>query len=487
MSLRQTLSQQTAAARAGFSASTGSRLDGDPRPPSQKAAPRGRRRADPLAAIWESEIVPMLAAMPGLRPKALFDEMLRRHPTLSGSIRRTLERRVRGWLALHGPEREVIFRQDHPPGAQGLSDFTDAAGLGVSIAGQKLAHRLYHFRLAFSGWAHAEVVLGGESFVALAGGLQNALWGLGGAPAEHRSDSLSAAFRNLDDVTAADLTTRYEALCAHYGMRPTRNNRGVAHENGAIEGPHAHLKATVAQALLLRGSGDFDSLDAYRRFLDETIGRQNAARRRAIELEQAALQPLPAIRTDDFEQAVVTVTRSSAFVLKRVFYTVPSRLIGHRLRVRLYDERLDCFLGASLVLTLRRGRLSPEHSAQGRRGHVVDYRHIIHALHRKPMALLNLVYRDQIFPRAAYRRTWERLLEAGPAKAACKTMVALLLLAHECACEADLAVVLEACLDAGVLPDLPALAERFAPVIAAVPEVIVTLPALETYDALYAA
>jgi len=474
MSLRQTLSQQTAAARAGFSASTGSRLDGDPRPPSQKAAPRGRRRADPLAAIWESEIVPMLAAMPGLRPKALFDEMLRRHPTLSGSIRRTLERRVRGWLALHGPEREVIFRQDHPPGAQGLSDFTDAAGLGVSIAGQKLAHRLYHFRLAFSGWAHAEVVLGGESFVALAGGLQNALWGLGGAPAEHRSDSLSAAFRNLDDVTAADLTTRYEALCAHYGMRPTRNNRGVAHENGAIEGPHAHLKATLAQALLLRGGAEFDTLDAYRRFIDETIGRQNAARRRAIELEQAALQPLPAIRTDDFEQAVVTVTRSSAFVLKRVFYTVPSRLIGHRLRVRLYDERLDCFLGASLVLTLRRGRLSPEHSAQGRRGHVVDYRHIIHALHRKPMALLNLVYRDQIFPRAAYRRTWERLLEAGPAKAACKTMVALLLLAHECACEADLAVVLEACLDAGVL-------------IAAVPEVIVTLPALETYDALYAA
>ena len=487
MSLRQTLSQQTAAARAGFSASTGSRLDGDPRPPSLKTAPRGRRRADPLAAIWESEIVPMLAAMPGLRPKALFDEMLRRHPTLSGSIRRTLERRVRGWLALHGPEREVIFRQDHPPGAQGLSDFTDAAGLGVSIAGQKLAHRLYHFRLAFSGWAHAEVVLGGESFVALAGGLQNALWGLGGAPAEHRSDSLSAAFRNLDDVTAADLTTRYEALCAHYGMRPTRNNRGVAHENGAIEGPHAHLKATLAQALLLRGGAEFDTLDAYRRFIDETIGRQNAARRRAIELEQAALQPLPAIRTDDFEQAVVTVTRSSAFVLKRVFYTVPSRLIGHRLRVRLYDERLDCFLGASLVLTLRRGRLSPEHSAQGRRGHVVDYRHIIHALHRKPMALLNLVYRDQIFPRAAYRRTWERLLEAGPAKAACKTMVALLLLAHECACEADLAVVLEACLDAGVLPDLPALAERFAPVIAAVPEVIVTLPALETYDALYAA
>jgi hypothetical protein len=486
MSLRQTLSQQTAAARAGFSASTGSRLDGDPRPPSQKAVPRGRRRPDPLATIWESEIEPMLVAMPGLRPITLFGEMQRRHPDLPDSIRRTLERRVRVWQALHGPDQDVIFRQDHPPGAQGLSDFTDAADLGVSIAGQPLAHRLYHFRLAFSGWAHAEVVLGGESFVALAGGLQNALWGLGGAPAEHRSDSLSAAFRNLDQQTAADLTTRYEALCAHYGMRPTRNNRGVAHENGSIEGPHAHLKATLAQALLLRGGAEFDSLDAYHRFIAETIGRQNVARSRAVALEQPALQQLPAMRTDDFEQAVVTVTRNSAFVLKRVFYTVPSRLIGHRLRVRLYDERLDCFLGASLVLTLRRGRISPERVTLGQRGYVVDYRHIIHALRRKPMALLNLVYRDEIFPRAAYRRAWDRLIETGPAKTACKTMVALLLLAHEGTCEAELAIALEEVLDAGVLPDPLALAERFAPLIGPVPEVVVTLPALETYDALYA-
>ena len=111
----------------------------------------------------------MLAAMPGLRPITVFDEMQRRHAELPDGVRRTLERRIRTWQALHGPEREVIFRQDHPPGAQGLSDFTDAAALGVSIAGQPLAHRLYHFRLAFSGWAHAEVVLGGESFVALAG------------------------------------------------------------------------------------------------------------------------------------------------------------------------------------------------------------------------------------------------------------------------------------------------------------------------------
>ena len=169
-------------------------------------------------------------------------------------------------------------RQDHPPGAQGLSDFTDGSELGVHIAGQPLDHRLYHFRLAFSGWSHAEVVLGGESFTALASGLQNALCGLGGAPAEHRSDSLSAAFHNAAEDSAADLTSRYAALCAHYGMRPTRNNRGIAHENGSIEGPHAHLKAALSQALLLRGSADFDDLDAYRCFVDDLVGRANAGR-----------------------------------------------------------------------------------------------------------------------------------------------------------------------------------------------------------------
>jgi len=187
----------------------------------------------------------MLEAMPGLRPVSVLAEMQRGHPDFPAGVRGTLERRVRTWQALHGPEREVIFRQEHPPGQQRLSDFTESNSLGVSIAGRPLEHRLYHFRLAFSGWQNAEVVLGGESFVALAEGLQNALWALGGAPLEHRSDSLSAAFRNLDRNAAEDQTQRYEALCAHYGMTATRNNPGVAHENGAIEASHAHLKTAL--------------------------------------------------------------------------------------------------------------------------------------------------------------------------------------------------------------------------------------------------
>ena len=181
-------------------------------------------------------------------------------------------------------------------------------------------------------------MLGGESFVALAEGLQNALWSLGGAPREHRTDSLPAAFCNLDRDARGDLTQRYGALCAHYGMRPSRNNRGVAHENGSIEGPHGHLKRAIADALLLRGTVDFDDLATYRGFIDEIVSRGNARNAKRIDSERVVLQELPDRRTSDYKEVIVRVTSSDGFTLRKVFYRVPSRLIGHRLRARLYDD-----------------------------------------------------------------------------------------------------------------------------------------------------
>jgi hypothetical protein len=263
-------------------------------------------------------------------------------------------------------------------------------------------------------------------------------------------------------------------------MQPTRNNRGIAHENGSVESSHGHLKRTVSDALLMRGVNDFDDLIAYRRFIDEIVSRKNARCTKRIEAERPALQPLPGQRTCDHEQTIVTVTSSGGFILKKVFYTVPSRLIGHRLRVRLYDDRLDLFIGGTPLMTLVRGRAD----ADGKHAHVIDYRHVIHALRRKPMALLGLVYRDQLFPRDAYRQTFERLLERVPEKSACRLMVNLLALAHERCCEAELAALLAGDLAAGQLPDLAALRERFAPDPAALPEVVVHLTPLIAYEAL---
>src|SRR6516162_4969959 len=347
MTYRHSKNATVAAAKSGFSRATGYRIEADPRLPSQKKAPRGRRRPDPLAEVWDGEIVPILKSAPGIRAIAVLDEIRRRHPQISAGIRRTLERRMRSWRALAGPEQDVIFRQEYEPGRLGLSDFTDMSVLGITVA---------------------DVVLGGESFVALAEGLQNALWALGGVPREHRSDSLSAAFRNLDRDAQEDLTLRYQALMRHYDMMPTRNNLGVAHENGSIESSHGHLKKALQDALLLRGSRDFDHLDGYRRFVDEIVGRRNANNRKRIELERPMLTALPKRRTADYEEKIVTVTSSGGFILRRVFYTAPSQLIGHRLRVHLYDDRLECFLGATLMMTLRRGR--PVSESKG--GHIVE-------------------------------------------------------------------------------------------------------------------
>lgn len=478
MKLRRTDTPAAAAAKAGFSPATAYRLEADPQLPSQTQPLRSRRRPDPLAGIFDEEVVPMLQNAPGLRSVAIFEELMRRRPELTPKIRRTLERRIRAWRALHGPEQEVIFRQVHRPGRLGLSDFTDMNDLGVTLAGMPLDHRLYHFRLVYSGFEHAHVILGGERFVALAEGLQNALWTLGGAPAEHRTDSLSAAFKNLGQAARDDLTSRYEALCTHYGMTPSRNNPGVAHENGSVESAHGHLKRALRDALLLRGSRDFGSLPAYRAFIAELVSRHNARNRCAIDIERDQLLVLPRQRTQDFEEALVRVTSSGGFTLRKVFYTVPSRLIGHQLRARIYDDRLELFIGATALMTLPRGKAAGD----GRHGHVVDYRHVIHALRRKPMALLNLVYRNQLFPREAYRHTFEVLLTELGDRVACRRMVELLSLAHDRGCEAELAVALEALLDAGQLPDMATLRRRFGPDPAALPHIHVPLGSLSDYE-----
>jgi len=483
MKFRQNDSAAVAASKASISVATAYRIENDSRLPSQKQRPRERRRPDPLADIFEAEVVPLLKAAAGLRAVAVFEEMVRRHPDLGGGIRRTLERRIRGWRAMHGQDQEVIFRQVHEPGRMGLSDFTDMGHSGVSIAGVKLDHRLYHFRLVYSGFEHAHVVLGGESFVALSEGLQNALWSLGGAPREHRTDSLSAAFRNLDENARDDLTSRYEELCRHYGMAPTRNNAGIAHENGAIEGSHGHLKRAIGDALMMRGSTDFVDLAAYRRFIDERVSRCNARNAKRIDVERAALQALPNRRTCDYEEIVVRVTPAGGFTVRKVFYTVPSRLIGHLLRVRLFDHRLELFVGGTSLMTLTRGRARPS----GKHDQVVNYRHVIHSLRRKPMALLNLVYRDQLFPSEAYRTTFDVLMESLPPRQACRTMVDLLALAHDRGCEAELAEQLAASLQARELPDMDALRAHFAPDPSQLPTVVVRLGSLKAYETLHCA
>ena len=169
--------------------------------------------------------------------------------------------------------------------------------------------------------------------------------------------------------------------------------------------------------------------------------------------------------------------------LRRVFYTVPSRLIGHRLGVRLYDDRLELFLSGTRHLTLPRGRPSKT----GTHVHVVNYRHVIHSLKRKPMALLNLVYRDALFPRDAYRRCFEAALERLTEREACRLAVTLLALAHEENCEAELAAEIDRVLDKGRLPAPNDLKARFAPDPGQMPRIDVARTHLAGYGSLLGA
>ena len=479
------LAVETAAAKAGFSRATGYRLEADRRLPSEKRKPRGSRRPDPLGGLFERVAAPLLGRNPKLRAVAVFEELRRLHPELPASTRRTVERRVREWKALHGPEREVVFVQKHRPGRRGYSDFTAMAKLGVTVAGEPLRHMLYRFRLPYSGFEHARVVLGGESWTELAEGLQEALWTLGGAPAEHRTDSLSAAFRNLSQEAAEDQTRRYEALCAHYRMTPTRNNRGRAHENGVVESSHGHFKRALVDALMLRGSREFESVEAYRAFVAGVVARRNARRStERVEKEGKALRSLPRERMQECRETRVRVTRSGGFTLGKVFYTLPSRMIGHMLTARVYDDRIELYLGAKRYDVLARVR-----PGKGKRARGVDYRHVIRSLQRKPMALKDWVHRDQLFPRDAYRRAYDEVVAKHGDRRACRVAVALLALAHEQGCERALAERIDDVLDAGGIPDPKALATEFAE---PEPGVLDIAPAvregsLDRYDGLFGA
>lgn len=477
--LRGRLTQESAAARIGISVSSGHRLERRRQLPSQRGSRQWRTRIDPLVQVWEDEVVPLLQEAPTLMGVTVLEELQRRYPGRFGeAVLRTLQRRMRAWRAQHGAEREIYFAQTHPPGRLGLSDFTVADELGVHLCGAAFDHRLYQFSLAHSGWRHARVVRGGESFQALSCGLQEALWMAGGVPEEHRTDSLSAAFNNLSEHE--ELTRRYDALCKHYGMRASRNNPGQSHENGSIESRQGSLKRSLEQALLLRGSRDFADLGGYEQFVAETVRRLNGRCARDWEVERPCLGALPARRTVDFEEIDARVTKFGTFSAKSALYSVPSRLAGHRLKVRLYGAHLEAWLGGVKVFECERlyGSSADRHPKR------IDWRHMLPALKRKPGAFARWVLREAMFPRSEYARTWQHLRDRLDERSACRLMVGLLDLADQANVLAELAGVLNELLDQNALPDIEVLRSRFAPRTAQMPSVQVVMPATAVYDAL---
>ena len=394
--------QKLAAAQAGMSERTGRKYEQVGKLPSQLKQPRTwLTRQNPFEQDWEW-VTAQLERDPARHSTTLLALLMEQHP---GRYRPTqivtLRRHIAKWRALHGPEREVIFEQVHTPGERAQSDFTHMGDLGVTIDGDPFPHLIYHFVFTYSN-VEAVTLCFSESFEALAEGIEQALWHLGGVPEQHRTDHLSAAVRQTHrKEVREEWTARYQALMEHYGMQPTWNNVGIAHENGDVEQSHHRFKEALDQALRVRGSRDFVSRAAYWHFVCDLVSRRNRTRAARWHEEQAVLRPLPRLPLAPCKEVQVRVSRFSTIHLGSNVYSVPSRLIGTKLLVRLHAETIEGYVGTKLAFTLPR--------LLGTHQHHIDYHHFIWSLVRKPGAFAAYRYRNELFPTTTFRLAYDQL------------------------------------------------------------------------------
>jgi transposase len=414
---------KTAAAKAGMSEKTARKYIKTGKLPSQcKVIHDWRTRPDPLDPDdwrWAEEV---LQNNDGIEAKTLFEVLQREHPgKYQDSQLRTFQRRVKLWRALKGPGNEIFFPQVYTPGEWCESDFTRMKSLGITINGIPFDHMLYHFVLCYSNWETGTICFS-ESYESLSTGLQNALWKLGGIPKYHRTDNLTSAVNPVGNPEV--FTSNYRGLAKHYGFESHKIQPGCPNENGDIEKRHDRLKKTVDQALMLRGSRDFASRDEYEQFIQKLFDQLNSGRRERLKEELVMLHRLPRKRHDDYTEIECKVTRFSTIRVLKNSYSQHSRLIGERVKARVYANYIDIWYAQRRIEVLPRLR--------GENGHYINYRHIIDWLVRKPGAFENYRYKDDLFPTSQFRIAYDLLCSEHGSKQGNKHYLKILkLAAHE--------------------------------------------------------
>jgi len=368
-----------------------------------------RTRPDPFEEHWP-EIEARLRDTPELEAKTLFDLLQEAHPGRydAGQLR-TLQRRIKRWRAAHGPDQEVVLAQQHRPGEAAQTDFTHATELAVTIAGQVFAHLLCVLVLPYSNWQWATVCLS-ESMAALRRGVQRALFQLGRVPRYHQTDCSTAATHKIpaDQVAYVDdgkraFNAEYVALMRHFGMTPRTTAVGAKEQNGDVEASNGALKRRLEQALLVRGSRDFESVDAWQDFIDGVQRKANAHRGRRVAEDLAAMRELSVRKLPEYVEENVRVSDWSTVRVKHCAYSVPSRLIGEWVRVQIFEDKIEVRYADELQLACER--------LLGRNRRRIDYRHVIWSLVRKPGAFARYVYRDEMFPQLVFRKAYDAIQE----------------------------------------------------------------------------
>ena len=370
-------------------------LQGGQPPEELQAKHTWRTRKDPLVEIWP-QAEAMLAEAPDLEAKALLEYLWERAPwAVQEKHLRTFQRRVKLWRLAHGPDKEVFFPQDWEAGGALQLDWTNADELAVTIAGQPYEHLLCHCVLPHSNWEWATPCLS-ESLLSCRQGLQEALHRLGKVPGELRVDNSSAATHRVGGGgTGREFNEQFASLCEHYGLFPRTIGIDCPNENGDVESSNGHLKRRMRQHLLLRGSRDFASEECSQGFLHQVLERGNQRRQESLAVELAAMKPLPPTRLSEYDEVICRVSSASTIRVKKVGYSVPARLIGQELKAEVYERELKLYSGRELLLVL------PRHC--GDRGVVLNYRHVIDHLLRKPGAFERYRYREQLYPSSSFR------------------------------------------------------------------------------------
>ena len=477
---------ELAALKAGMSRKTAAKYIKKGKLPSDLIQPRSwRTREDPFEKAW-SEIAKKLADAPELEAKTLFEDLLEResgqfHP---GQLR-TLQRRVKQWRATQGPDKRVFFSQLHRPGEAAQTDFTSANELGITIRGEAFPHLLCHFVLPYSNWQCA-TVCHSESMLALKHGVQEAVFRLGRVPKYHQTDHSTAATHELTEREKQEkrkegtqqkrgFNRDYLALMMHLGMEPRTIQVGEKEQNGDVESLNGSLKRRLAQHLLLRGSKDFESVALYEEWLQRVLQKANAQRSKRLAEELSEMKAVRVERLADYEEIDVVVTSWSTIRIKRNAYSVPSRLVRERVRVRVFEDRIEVYHGGTLQLSCERLR--------GDGGSRINYRHIIWSLVRKPGAFERYRYREDLFPSLTFRKCYDALREGLDGRKADVEYLRILHLAAE-TMESKVEAALESHLTRSELPLSDRIKEIVDPSEPEVPELAPLDVDLGEYDQL---
>ena len=472
--MTKTGSVGTAAARAGMSRNTATKyLKTDKMPSEMSAARTWRTRPDPFDEDW-AWVEEHLVEAPGFEAKTLFDELTRLHPGRyqDGQLR-TLQRRIKQWRATKGPDKELFLPQDHVPGEAMQTDFTWMNSLRITIGGEPYEHMLCHSTLPYSDWSWATPCQS-ESLAAFRKSVPAALDRLGRRPEFHQTDNSSAATHWLSGGKR-EFNDDYAALMKQLGMKPRTIAVGKSEQNGDIEAANGALKRFIEQQLLLRGSRDFESHADYVAWLSGVLEIRNRGRSKRLQEDLAAMQPLTTAVITEYTEVTVRVTSGSTVSIKKCSYSVPSRLRGERVRVRIYDDRILIFYGDQLQVSTERMR--------GEGGHRIDYRHIVHSLLRKPGGFRRYRYRDDLFPTQTFRRAFDALDSTLDPRRADIEYLRILHLAAT-TMESDVEKELLRQLDAGALPSADEVRDRVAPAELEIPRINVPAVELSSYDEL---